>query len=69
MSRHDRSYDQVAVPSAGGTIPAHKLPDDCDDALGDPSRLKRGLEPAATVRTSKEAMLEQNKSNGLWGSN
>jgi len=38
MAKHDKAYDQVAVPSQGGTIGAGKDSANCDDALGQPGK-------------------------------
>lgn len=44
-----KAYDQVAAPSAGARQAAGKDSNDCDDALGKPSRFK-----GYTVEAAKE---------------
>lgn len=46
--KYDKVYDQVTVPSAGGTTPAGKDSSNCDDALGKPSRFTRAASVAVT---------------------
>jgi hypothetical protein len=58
---HDKVYDQVAVPSAGGTVPASKgssVTTPCE-ALGNPGRYNRTVPVAAKERGHKEATEEQ----------
>lgn len=38
MAKHDKAYDQVAVPSAGGTTRAGKDSSNEKDALGHPGK-------------------------------
>jgi hypothetical protein len=66
MAKHDKAYDQVAVPSAGGTTPAGKDSSSCDDALGKPGRFSRNATTAATEEHDvKELRKEQLGSNGM----
>jgi hypothetical protein len=70
MAKHDKVYDQVAVPSAGGTIPAGKDSANCDDALGKPGRFSKQTEftakDAGGVKELREKQLDSNfyQSNG-----
>lgn len=51
---HDKVYDQVAHPSAGGSNPAGKDSANCDDALGNPSRFSRNATTISTPDPNSE---------------
>lgn len=70
MAKHDKAYDQVAVPSMGGSNPAGKDSSNCDDAFGHPSRAARNATTVATCAPesrTKEAIEKQLGENGYQG--
>ena len=68
MAKHDKAYDQVAHPSAGGTTPAGKHSDCATDALGNPGRYSKQTEfDAKETGGVKEARDKQLGDNGMAG--
>ncbi len=64
MAKHDKAYDQVAVPSMGGSNPAGKDSANCDDALGNPSRFQRNATTVATADPDSELKATREKQLG-----
>jgi hypothetical protein len=62
----DKHYDQVAVPSSGGTVRFPKVEGSCDDSLGSPGRFVRN---ATTIATEKPDSHVQNLIDKQRGTN
>jgi hypothetical protein len=68
LMKHDKAYDQVAAPSAGGTTRPGKDSANCNDALGDPGR-HRGSHSEAVTQSGRgpRAAKKQMGRNWLMG--
>lgn len=70
MAKHDKAYDQVAHPSAGGTQKPGTDSANCDDAFGHPTRAARNATTVATCKPEshvKELREKQLGENGYQG--
>ena len=64
MAKHDKAYDQVAHPSAGGTQKPGLDSANCDDALGKPGRFSRNATTVATCDPDSELKATREKQLG-----
>jgi hypothetical protein len=64
MAIHSREYDEVAKPHEGGTTPSGKDSSNCDDALGNPGRMKKQTEFTATPQPDSKVKAARDKQLG-----